>query len=138
MALSQKKFREIVFQIVYSHDFAQNAQDDLVSFLMRHFEATKKTICMAQEKAADICQKFSELDHHIAAASSEYELHRIPGVEKNILRLGVYELCFAKDVPPQVVIAEAIRLSRKFATPEGAAFVNAILDAIYKKQPASC
>lgn len=133
MALSQQKLREIVFQIVYSHDFAQNEADDMIPFLMRQFEVSKKIICQAQERAAVIAPKIAEIDQKIAEAAVSYSFERIPRVEKNILRLGVYELFFAPDIPPKVAIAEAIRLSRKFATPEGSTFVNAILDHIYKK-----
>src|SRR5690606_29501809 len=59
---------------------------------------------------------------------------RIPRVERNILRLAVFELLHDPSVPPTVAIAEAIRLTRKFATPEAATFINAVLDAIFKMQ----
>ncbi len=131
MALSQEKLREVVFHMIYSHDFAQNEAEDMIPFLMRQLEMSKKNICSAQEKAAAVCQKISEIDPQIAGAATEYALDRIPGIEKNILRLGVYEICFDEAIPPKVAIAEAIRLARKFATPESAAFVNAVLDVIY-------
>nr|NGX48373.1 hypothetical protein [Chlamydiota bacterium] len=60
-----------------------------------------------------------------------YELERISRIERSILRLGLYELLYT-DLPDKVAITEAIRLTRKFATAEGGAFVNALLDAIYK------
>lgn len=131
MALSQQKFREIVFQLVYSHDFAQNEMEDMLPLLMKQLAVTKKSICMAEEKASDLRSKLSEIDQKITTASVSYGFERIPRIEKNILRLGVYELCFT-DLPPKVAISEAIRLSRKYATRDGATFVNAVLDAIYK------
>jgi N utilization substance protein B len=56
-------------------------------------------------------------------------------VERNLLRLGAYEIYFSKSVPPKVAISEAVRLARKFASSESANFINAILDALYKKKP---
>ena len=134
MALAQRKVREIVFQLIYSYDFAQNEPVDMISFLMRRFAVPKKIICRAQEKATAVCQKNPELDQKIAQSSLAYALERIPRVEKNILRLGIYELFYQKELPPKVVIAEAIRLARKYATPEGADFINAILDQLYHER----
>ena len=78
-----------------------------------------------------------EIDPMIQKVSNEYVLERIALVERNIIRLAIHEMLISKDVPPKVVIAEAIRLARKFATPEAANYVNAILDALYidKKEP---
>jgi N utilization substance protein B len=72
----------------------------------------------------------------IAETSKEYELNRIPRVERNLLRLGAYEICYS-DVPPKVAINEAVRLTKKFATDESGNFINAILDAIFKKKSES-
>ena len=69
----------------------------------------------------------------ISAKAKDYAFDRIPPVEKSILRLGVYELLHS-DLSMQVIIAEAVRLARKFATKEGSTFVNAILDALQKER----
>ena len=78
-----------------------------------------------------ICGK-KEIDAVIVTHSQAYDLERIPRVERNIVRLGIYELLFSPDVPRKVVIAEAMRLARKFATKEAASFVNALMDSVYK------
>ena len=77
-------------------------------------------------------KRISGLDEQIGKASIEYAFDRIQVVERNILRLGLYEILFDDEVPPKVAISEAIRLARKFGTPEAASFINAILDNIYK------
>ena len=69
----------------------------------------------------------------LAPCSLNYDFDRIQTVTKNILRLAVFELFFDPSIPPKVAIAEAIRLSRKFSTPESAAFVNALLDHLYRQ-----
>ena len=137
MALSQQKFREIVFQLLYGFDFAAPDEEDAIDFMMRHFAITRKTVREAQQRCKQIQDKLAEIDPLIAGASSSYKFERIPRVERNILRLGVFELKHDAQIPPKVAIAEAIRLCRKFATPEGATFVNAILDTLYKNNEVS-
>ena len=74
----------------------------------------------------------TEIDAVIAKTSQSYAFERIQSVERNILRLAVYELLYDPEMPPKVALAEAVRLTRKFGSPEAAAFVNALLDGIYK------
>lgn len=132
MAATQQKLREILFQLLYSHDFIENDKEDIISFLMAEHAVSKKTVYQVHDKLAAFLAKREEIDQLIQEASHAYDFERIPKAEKNILRLGAYEVCFDETIPPKVAIAEAIRLARKFSTSEGATFVNAILDAIYK------
>lgn len=131
MPLSPQKFREIVFQLIYSEDFGSD--DGIVEMLMAQLAVTKRIVREASALKDKILAKKQEIDAVIRIHSASYEFERIPRIERNVIRLGVYELIFAKEIPHKVAIAEAIRLSRKFATPEAATFVNAILDSVYKK-----
>jgi N utilization substance protein B len=131
MPLSPQKFREIVFQLIYSDDFGGDS--NITEMLMAQLAVTRKTVreaCVLKDKILD---KKGELDAVIRIHSASYDFERIPRVERNVIRLGIYELIFSKEVPPKVAIAEAIRLCRKFATAEAATFVNAILDSVYKQ-----
>lgn len=132
MAISQQKFREIVFQLLFSQDFVVTEEEEIVDFMMQQLAVTKKTMKEAQGKWRSIVSHISEIDEMIRRFSSAYDLERIAKVEKSVLRLGVYELCFETGIPPVVAIAEAIRLTRKFATAESSTFVNAVLDALYQ------
>lgn len=134
MAITQQKLREIVFQLLYSYDFAQNSPDEMIPFLMAYYAIPKKALFIAEEKKKLIVSKLPEIDALIAETSLAYEFSRISRIEKNILRLGLFEIYFSEDIPDKVSISEAIRLARKFSTPEGATFVNAILDILYKKK----
>lgn len=131
--MAAEKLREIVFQLLYVQDFDKNMAEDIIPLLMKEHAVTKKTLYMAQEKSNNIWAKLSEIDPLIASASSEYAFDRIPRIERNILRLGLFELLFSSDIPPKVALSESVRLARKFATPEAAQFVNAVLDALWKK-----
>ena len=136
MALPQQKFREIVFQLLYSEEMAQAADEDMIPFMMQQLAVAKSAMRQAHERLRAIVAKKGEIDALIAATSKEYEESRITRVEKNILRLAIFELRYDQEIPPKVAISEAIRLARKFGTPEGGAFVNAILDEICKSSSA--
>jgi transcription antitermination protein NusB len=133
MSLPQQKSREIVFQLLYSYDIGQPQDDDMMELIMKELAVTKKNVRHAQERAHLIQEKLSEIDQRIAEASLSYAFERIQSVERNILRLGVYEILFDHTIPAKVAITEGMRLARKFGSPEAANFVNALLDQIYKK-----
>lgn len=132
MAVPQEKQREIVFQMLYGFDIGRASEDELINLLMKELAVTKKTMLEAQDRVRHIAAILPELDEMIKAASQSYQFDRIQTVERNILRLGLFEIFFDDQIPAKVAISEAIRLTRKFGTPESAGFVNAILDALYK------
>jgi len=135
MALAVQKFREMVLQILYSTDMA-GEEEAMIPFMMGTLKVTKKSVVSARAKVGEILAKREELDALITGASTSYEFERISRVERNVLRLGLFEMLFEPQVPEKVAMAEAIRLTRKFGTRESAHFVNAVMDAIYKKRQA--
>ncbi len=132
MAIPQTKFREIVFQLLYSYDTGHSEEEDLTELLMKELAVTKNSLRLANLKVDQIYNLKDEIDKTIANVSQSYAFDRIQSVEKNILRLGTYELIYDDSIPAKVAIAEAMRLARKFGSPESASFVNAILDNLYK------
>mgnify|MGYP001799368835 CR=1 FL=1 len=136
MAISQRKLREVVFQILYSRDFSASSGVDFLHFLVKHLKVSKKSALIATDKADAVAGKFPEIDEKIEALLQSHSFDRISRVEKHILRLGLYELFHDESVPAEVAIAEAIRICRKFGSAEGAKFVNAILDGSYKDHQA--
>lgn len=134
MAASQKKFREIIFQMLYSRDFNDESDAKVLISMLDQFLVTRKVVYQAFEKVEKVFGMLDAIDPLISKFSKDYDFKRISRVERNILRLGVYELKFEEEIPPKVAITEAIRLSRKFGTPEGGSFVNAVLDAIFKSE----
>jgi transcription antitermination protein NusB len=134
MSLPQQKFREIVFQILYCQDFGDAEEADVESFLMPILKVTKKAVRTAGERVSSITPRLAEIDDLIAKNSQSYSFERISRVEKNVLRLGLYELLFDESLPPKVAISEAIRLCRKFGTRESAGFINAVLDSVHQQK----
>ena len=73
-----------------------------------------------------------DIDHRIAEKSAHWKIERMPIVDRNILRLGVYEMSRG-ETPPAVVIDEALELARQFSGEESVAFINGVLDAVHKE-----
>lgn len=134
MALSQQKFREIVFQILYSQEISHVSDELIIELMMNELSVSKRNVRLALERTQAIRQELDAIDSLITTVSHSYEFERIQTVTKNILRIGVYELYYDESIPPKVAIAEAIRLSRKFSTNESASFANALLDQLYQKK----
>jgi transcription antitermination factor NusB len=78
-------------------------------------------------------ENLAQSDELIAASAIRWQLRRLSAVDKSILRLAVYQLKFCPDIPPKVVINEAIELAKKFSSGKSSAFVNGVLDAVFKK-----
>ena len=85
-----------------------------------------------REQVHGISEHLAEVDRMVTSHAENWRLGRMSVVDRNILRLAVYELLFRDDIPPIVSINEAIDLSKKFGTDESGGFVNGILDSIYK------
>lgn len=129
MTLPKKKFREAAFLALYSLDSGAAPDTKLVHFLMEVEKMSMKNVYEALRYAEEAYKETAELDEMIRKASQSYEFERIASVERNVLRLALFEM---KTIPAPVVIAEAIRIVRKYASPESGSFVNAILDNLYK------
>lgn len=133
MKLSPQKFRETVLLILFSKDFHDSDEQQLAVVVDEELKVGKGAVAEAQSKVYDILQHLIEIDAAIAKSSISYDFHRIGRVEKNILRLALYELKHEKICSKSVVIAEAKRLAKKFSTPESAVFCQAMVDALAKQ-----
>lgn len=132
MSLPAQKFREVVFQMLYSYDTGRATDEDMLDLLSSELAVTKKSVREAQMRVHQLLSHLPEIDALISNTSQSYAFERIQTVERNILRLGIYEMVFDTAIPEKVAIAEAMRLARKFSTKESATFINAILDASLK------
>ncbi|HEV8023326.1 MAG TPA: transcription antitermination factor NusB [Acidimicrobiia bacterium] len=76
----------------------------------------------------------SAVDSALAASLEDWSLDRLPAVDREVLRLGAYEILFVADVPNAVAIDEAVELARSLSTEESPAFVNGVLGAVQRSQ----
>ncbi|MBX4187372.1 MAG: transcription antitermination factor NusB, partial [Candidatus Doudnabacteria bacterium] len=80
-------------------------------------------------------KNLSEIDQIIVQTAPEWPLDQITIIDRSILRLGIYELMFAKEVPPKVAINEAVELGKAFGGESSGKFVNGVLGTLYKQLP---
>ncbi len=92
--------------------------------------ATAATRAHAEQLVAGVAKHAEEIDGLIKKYAANYELHRIAAVDRNILRLAIYEMLHCEDVPPVVAINEGIEIAKKFGSDESGRFVNGILDRV--------
>ncbi len=133
VALVKQKFREIILQILYSHNFAVIDENNIVSFMMNQIKTTKRNILLSLEYVKKIIVHVDQFDKKIEQSSTSYAFDRISKVELSILRLAIYEMQY-ENIPFKIVISEAIRLTKKFSSKHSTSFINAILDNLYHKK----
>lgn len=91
---------------------------------------TEDTLRFARGLALGATEHRAAIDAQLAKASADWPIHRMPPVDRNVLRVGVYELLEAPDTAPPIIIDEAVRIARIFGDVDSPGFVNAVLDAI--------
>ena len=134
----RRQGREIALKILYKNEWEpvedlDEVLDDFRRFLASTpLESDHPSILFARELLEGILSRLAELDGLLKSRASRWRLDRMASVDRNILRIGAYELCHRPEIPPKVAINEAVELAKNFGTVESSAFVNGILDAIYR------
>ena len=126
--------RELTMQALYQLDIQGTEAFD---YLGRFFSESEKDLSISQlawQWTKGTWDNIKQCDELITAATIKWQFARLSPVDKSILRLSVFQLIFLEDIPPKVVINEAIELAKKFSTDKSPGFVNGVLDAIIKKQ----
>lgn len=88
----------------------------------------------ARELVTGAVENREEIDALIARQADNWRIERMPAVDRNILRLAVFELLHEEDIPKLVVVDEAIELAKKFSTDQSSRFVNGLLDGLLKRR----
>jgi N utilization substance protein B len=129
--------RELAMQLLYQLDIqGSDLLERLGEFLIES-DPDDFVRKLARDWAKATWENLERCDELIAASTIQWKLSRLSSVDKSILRLAVYQLKFCPDIPPKVVINEAIELAKKFSTAQSPAFVNGVLDAVLRKNIAS-
>lgn len=122
--------RETALQILYELEFNESGPEEV----LRRRKAEKPAGAGAGEYAAwlvrGVSGRRSELDDRIQGAARNWRVARMGLVDRNILRLAVYEMLEEKTLVPAIIINEAVEIARRFSGGESAVFVNGVLDAV--------
>jgi N utilization substance protein B len=130
--------RSIVLQSLFELDFRDDTVIDSEELLLRNaaeFANDVVDLSFVRELLGGILSKKSEIDLVIEKAAPDWPLDKISMIDRNILRIGLYELLFAdaKEVPAKVAINEAIELSKNYGGEKSSKFVNGVLGSVYKE-----
>jgi len=122
--------------VLYAVDLAEHTRsrvqpdtEEVFELVSEHFELPEGARAFAKELVNGIVLHRAELDALIAAHATNWRLSRMAAVDRNILRIGAYELVHT-DTPRQVILDEAVELARRFGDDPSPAFVNGVLDAV--------
>ncbi|MCS6851628.1 MAG: transcription antitermination factor NusB [Gemmataceae bacterium] len=128
----RSRAREVALQLLFQHDFNAHVDRRAIEGFVRQRvpEPALRTFCLALYDGT--LAHLEEIDRAVGEAAENWRLARMAAVDRNVLRLGTYELRFMPETPPEVVINEAIELARRFSTADSPAFVNGILDRLYR------
>jgi transcription antitermination factor NusB len=99
----------------------------------RRRKRVEEAFLYAQELVRGAVEHLDKIDELIRSQADNWRLERMPAVDRNILRLAIYEMLFEKDTPKLVVLDEAIELAKKFGSEQSGRFVNGLLDGLLKQ-----
>lgn len=128
--------RTIAMQTLFSWDFNGKREENLNNLIeqnFRQFAPKFNDHGFVKSIISGVIENEKEIDQYIIKYATEWPLDQITIVDRNILRIGVYELVFDKDIPAKVAINEAIEIAKTFGGESSGKFVNGVLGAIYKE-----
>ncbi|MDP3985896.1 MAG: transcription antitermination factor NusB [Candidatus Veblenbacteria bacterium] len=127
--------RTVVLQTLFSWDFT-GKQGELSAQVNKNMPELAPGLAddgFADRLTNGLVKHLPEIDSIIQRLAPEWPLDQITGVDRNVLRIGVYELKFGKEIPPKVAINEAIELAKTFGADASSKFVNGVLGSLYKE-----
>jgi N utilization substance protein B len=143
---ARHRSRQRALQVLYQWDMTKRPVEDAIRLFYDTLDADKMAEEPVEEEppeqpgrdefmeelATGASAMAPDIDHRIAAKSAHWKLERMPVVDRNILRLAIYEMS-RQETPAAVVIDEALELARQFSGEESVAFINGVLDAVHKE-----
>lgn len=130
--------RTIAMQTLFAWDFNDDKKTKLEDLIKNNFKAFAPGFDdngFVENTVKGVVDNISKIDKLITKYATEWPLDQITIVDRNILRIGVFELLLNDDIPPKVAINEAIEIAKTFGGESSGKFVNGVLGAIYKDMP---
>lgn len=126
--------REIVLQLLYQDDLNRGrSQDEDMAFIRGRLHNAGNIRDFAKSLLDGVRAKSKEIDRELDAATDNWKISRMAATDRNVLRLGAYEILF-HDTPAPVAINEAIEIAKRYGDEQSSQFINGILDRLIKKQ----
>jgi N utilization substance protein B len=132
MSTKRRKVRELAMQILFVWDTQGSADRALAEQVVADGSDDVEIRKSSLDMAAGVWEQRAGIDSRVERIAPQWPPRRQPGVDRNLIRLAVWEMT-STDTPPKVVIDEAIEMARHFSTEQSSAFVNGVLDAVLKE-----
>ncbi len=125
---TRRKLREQILKMLYQREVGKSTSDEVFSFYLQEEKPDPKSAEFVKAIFFGAAEKSAELDKKIEAFADNWKLNRIALVDKNILRMALYEMLYCEDIPTVVSINEAVDIAKKYSTADSGKFVNGLLD----------
>jgi len=127
---TRRKSRELALQALYQGELA--GETGLLDFedFCAHFQVNRKAMPYAKKLLHGVQDQREEINQLISRYAENWRLERMSVIDRNILRLAVFELYYQDDVPTSVAINEAVEIAKRYSTDDSGPFINGILDAM--------
>jgi len=126
----RRKSREFALQVLYQLNISKQDPLTALTQFREHFLSDEEADAFQNRLVLGVLEHCSELDQLIERYSENWRLDRINLIERNILRMAIFELLFCEEIPPKVTINEAIDLGKRYGSEDSGSFINGILDRI--------
>ena len=130
---ARRKARELALQMLYQHDLSGNSVETIIDTFEELQKANPSTREFATMILHGTVKNLAQIDEMITAQADNWRLSRMAVVDRNIIRMSIYEFLHQNDTPKLVIIDEAIEIAKKFGTVKSPPFINGILDGILKR-----
>ena len=127
---NRRKAREMAMQAFFFMDISKDVTVSQLELFCRCYQPPKNIEDFFKTLALGLIERWSYINEIIERFSSNWKLNRMACVDRNVIRIAVYELLFCEDIPAKVAINEAVDIGKKFGTEGSGAFINGILDGI--------
>jgi len=130
MAGARRKARALALQALYEVDSAGHEAEEAVTHLLANERLSEENGAFTRELVSGVIHNKEKIDQNIQSFAPAWPIKQIPVVDRNILRLAVFEILFDNKVPVKVAINEAVELAKRFGTDNSSKFVNGVLGSI--------
>lgn len=126
----RRRSRELAMQALFYMDIHQNTSPELVERFCEYFSPPQKTRPFFFKLVNGVLAAKPEIDALIERFSKNWKITRMSFVDRNVMRIAVYEMLYCPDIPSKVSINEAVDVGKKYGSEESGAFINGIIDSI--------
>ena len=134
---TRRRARELALQLLYQFELTDATPEEMQSGFEEWRTAADGVRDFADQLLRGTLDRLDDIDEELGRQTTHWRLERLAAVDRNILRLAMYELMFEGETPHAVVIDEAIEIAKRYGTKDSGRFVNGVLDGFVKRRAAA-